>query len=124
MRRTGPPRYMPPNAAVRRPRAEEPHTEGREIRPGAFPELTTPMDLGPGGHWVDLRRHWLDVYPLLTRSDNFFKNGTAQNMCMARIFNTRRCGGQGGLTSTPPLVLVFACHVYVKYTIVPCVLHA
>ena len=58
--RTGPPRCAPQNAAVRRLRTEGPHAEGREFRPGAFPELTTPMD-PPGGHWVDLRRHWLDI---------------------------------------------------------------
>ena len=54
------PLVMPPNAASRRPRTERPHAEGREFRPGAFPELTTPMDL-PGGHWVDLRRRWLEM---------------------------------------------------------------
>ena len=54
------PHAVPPNAASRRPRAERPHAEGREFSPGAFPELTTPMDL-PGGHLVDLRRHWLEM---------------------------------------------------------------
>ena len=51
---------MPGNAAVHRLRTEGPHAEGQEFRPGAFPELTTPMDL-PGGHWLDFRRHWLEM---------------------------------------------------------------
>ena len=59
LRCTGPPRYAP-NAAARRPRAERPHAEGWEFRPGAFPEWTTPMDL-PRGHWVDLTRHLLEM---------------------------------------------------------------
>ena len=53
-------RVVPPNAAVRRLRAERPHAEVREFRPGAFPELTAPTDL-PGGHWVDLRRRGLEM---------------------------------------------------------------
>ena len=56
----GTPHAVPLNAASRRPRAERPHAKGREFSPGAFPELTTPMDL-PGDHWVDLRRHWLEM---------------------------------------------------------------
>ena len=54
------PHAVPPNAASCRPRAERPHAEGREFRPGAFPESTTSMDL-PGGRWVDLRRHGLEM---------------------------------------------------------------
>ena len=54
------PLAVPPNAASRRPRAERPHAEGREFRPGAFPESTTPMDL-PGGRWVDLSRQGLEM---------------------------------------------------------------
>jgi hypothetical protein len=56
----GTPHAVPPNAASCRPRAERPHAEGREFRPGAFPESTTPMDL-PGGRWVDLRRQELEM---------------------------------------------------------------
>ena len=56
----GTPSLCPPNAAARRLRTEGPHAEGREFSPGAFPELTAPMGL-PGDHWVDLRRHWLEM---------------------------------------------------------------
>ena len=54
------PHAVPPNAAVRRLRTERPHAEGREFRPGAFPESTTPMDL-PGDGWVDLSRQGLEM---------------------------------------------------------------
>ena len=54
------PHAVPPNAASRRPRAERPHAEGQEFRPGAFPESTTPMDL-PGDGWVDLSRQGLEM---------------------------------------------------------------
>ena len=42
------PIVMPRNAAVRRPRTERPHDQVRGFSPGAFQELTAPMDL-PGG---------------------------------------------------------------------------
>ena len=54
------PTLCSPNAASRRPRAERPHAEGQEFRPGAFPESTTPMDL-PGDRWVDLSRQGLEM---------------------------------------------------------------
>ena len=55
------PLVMPPSTAARRLRTERPHAEGREFRPSTFPELTAPMDLPSWGHWVDLRRHWLEM---------------------------------------------------------------
>ena len=56
----GAPRVVPTNGASRRPQAEGPHAKVREFGPGAFPELTAPIDL-LGDHWVDLRRHWLEM---------------------------------------------------------------
>ena len=48
------------HAALRRLQAEWPHAVGSEFRPGVFPGLTAPMGL-PGGDWVGLLRHWLEM---------------------------------------------------------------